>query len=168
MPFGTPLGDGAALSFGLSTILLRGRLPRSMPSQFHRGLSTVWRPCSGTAVEPLRGSAKLRENTMRIEMFRTGSRWLALFIALAVPVAAAGAPHMIKKIPVGGDYGWDYLTRRQRSPPLVCIARSGSSCPRSRLRCVDWQDSGQGRFMASRSPRTLAEGSSAVAIRVLS
>ena len=47
---------------------------------------------------------------MRIEMFQTGGRWLALFIALAVPVAAAGARHVIKKILVGGDYGWDYLT----------------------------------------------------------
>lgn len=47
---------------------------------------------------------------MRIEMFRTGARWLALFIAVAALVAATGSRHLIKKIPVGGDYGWDYLT----------------------------------------------------------
>ena len=38
------------------------------------------------------------------------SRWLILFAALAVAVAADGRYHIIKKIPVPGDYGWDYLT----------------------------------------------------------
>ena len=38
------------------------------------------------------------------------SRWLILFAVLAVAVAAEGRYHIIKKIPVPGDYGWDYLT----------------------------------------------------------
>jgi hypothetical protein len=38
------------------------------------------------------------------------SRWLILFAVLAVAVAADGRYHIIKKIPVPGDYGWDYLT----------------------------------------------------------
>jgi DNA-binding beta-propeller fold protein YncE len=33
-----------------------------------------------------------------------------LFIVLAATSIAAGGRHLIKKIPVPGDYGWDYLT----------------------------------------------------------
>ena len=38
------------------------------------------------------------------------SRWLVSFAMLAVAVAADGPRHLIKKISVPGDYGWDYLT----------------------------------------------------------
>jgi hypothetical protein len=37
-------------------------------------------------------------------------RGLILFAALAVAVSAQSRYHVIKKIPVPGDYGWDYLT----------------------------------------------------------
>lgn len=37
------------------------------------------------------------------------ARWLLLAV-IATTLAAAGGRHLIKKIPVPGDYGWDYLT----------------------------------------------------------
>ena len=37
-------------------------------------------------------------------------RCLALVVVLAAALGAAGGRHLIKKIPVPGDYGWDYLT----------------------------------------------------------
>jgi len=37
-------------------------------------------------------------------------RWLAVFVVLATALGAAGGRHLIRKIPVPGDYGWDYLT----------------------------------------------------------
>lgn len=33
-----------------------------------------------------------------------------LFLALAVTLGAAGGYHLLKTIPIPGDYGWDYLT----------------------------------------------------------
>src|ERR1700676_2738198 len=45
-----------------------------------------------------------------LSTFRLNARRLTLFIALAMTLAAAGGRHLIKKIPVPGDYGWDYLT----------------------------------------------------------
>ena len=44
------------------------------------------------------------------EMPLVKSRWLTMFAVLAVAVAAEGTRHLIKKISVPGDYGWDYLT----------------------------------------------------------
>ena len=48
------------------------------------------------------------------------SRWLMMFAisAVAVAVAAEGPYHLIKKIPVSGDYGWDYLTADSESRRL--------------------------------------------------
>ena len=37
-------------------------------------------------------------------------RWLALFAALTFTLAAADAYHVIKRIPIPGDSGWDYIT----------------------------------------------------------
>ena len=37
-------------------------------------------------------------------------RWPLLLIALAAGLFAAGGRHFIKKLPIPGDYGWDYLT----------------------------------------------------------
>src|SRR5665213_585558 len=42
--------------------------------------------------------------------FRFNSRLIALFVALAATGPAAGELHPIEKIPIPGDYGWDYLT----------------------------------------------------------
>jgi DNA-binding beta-propeller fold protein YncE len=36
--------------------------------------------------------------------------WLVLFAALASTLAAVSAYHVIKRIPIPGDYGWDYVT----------------------------------------------------------
>jgi hypothetical protein len=36
--------------------------------------------------------------------------WLTLFAALASTLAAADAYHVIKRIPIPGDTGWDYIT----------------------------------------------------------
>ncbi len=37
-------------------------------------------------------------------------RWIALMAAASALVFAAGGRRVIKKIPIPGDYGWDYLT----------------------------------------------------------
>ena len=42
--------------------------------------------------------------------FGSNVRWLAWFVVLAATLGAAGGRHLIKKIPIPGDYGWDYLT----------------------------------------------------------
>jgi YVTN family beta-propeller protein len=47
---------------------------------------------------------------MRCDLFRTHVRQVTLFAVLATTLIAAGGRHLIKKIPVPGDYGWDYLT----------------------------------------------------------
>ena len=47
---------------------------------------------------------------IRLNTFRLNTRWLAVFTVLAATLGAAGGRHLIKKIPVPGDYGWDYLT----------------------------------------------------------
>src|ERR1700693_6175495 len=47
---------------------------------------------------------------MRTADLRTIARWLALLGVIVTTLAAAGGRHLIKKIPVPGDYGWDYLT----------------------------------------------------------
>jgi len=47
---------------------------------------------------------------MRLPLFRSKALRLILFIVLAATSIAAGGRHLIKKIPVPGDYGWDYLT----------------------------------------------------------
>jgi DNA-binding beta-propeller fold protein YncE len=44
------------------------------------------------------------------DRFRFNLRLAALFVALAATGPAAGQRHLIEKIPVAGDYGWDYLT----------------------------------------------------------
>ena len=46
----------------------------------------------------------------KLSTLRSNARWLALFVVLAVTLGAAGGRHLIKKIPVPGDYGWDYVT----------------------------------------------------------
>ena len=45
---------------------------------------------------------------MRTANLRLGARWFAFLIVTTL--SAAGGRHLIKKIPVPGDYGWDYLT----------------------------------------------------------
>jgi hypothetical protein len=47
--------------------------------------------------------------TKRPETFRLIVRWLTLFTVFAATLAAAGAYHVIKKIPIPGNYGWDYV-----------------------------------------------------------
>lgn len=37
-------------------------------------------------------------------------RWLAAFTVCAATLVAAGSYHLLKRIPIPGDYGWDYLT----------------------------------------------------------
>src|ERR1700693_3986582 len=37
-------------------------------------------------------------------------RWIALFAALAAALGATDAYHVIKRIPIPGDSGWDYIT----------------------------------------------------------
>ena len=45
---------------------------------------------------------------MKLNSFRV--RRLTLFATLGATLAGAGGRHLIKRIPVPGDYGWDYLT----------------------------------------------------------
>lgn len=45
---------------------------------------------------------------MRTANLRLGALWFALLVVTTL--SAAGGRHLIKKIPVPGDYGWDYLT----------------------------------------------------------
>src|SRR5579864_5989006 len=45
---------------------------------------------------------------MRIADLRSSVGWFALLVVTTL--SAAGGRHLIKKIPVPGDYGWDYLT----------------------------------------------------------
>src|SRR6266852_7464878 len=47
---------------------------------------------------------------MKCHLFRPHGRQAMLFAVLATTLVAAGGRHLIKKIPVPGDYGWDYLT----------------------------------------------------------
>lgn len=47
---------------------------------------------------------------IRLNSFRLNVRWLALFVVLVATLVAAGGRHIIKRIPIPGDYGWDYLT----------------------------------------------------------
>jgi DNA-binding beta-propeller fold protein YncE len=42
--------------------------------------------------------------------FRLAVHWLAVFATLASALAAADAYHVIKRIPIPGDSGWDYVT----------------------------------------------------------
>jgi DNA-binding beta-propeller fold protein YncE len=42
--------------------------------------------------------------------YSRNTRCSALFVLLAASLMAAGGYHLIQKIPVPGDYGWDYLT----------------------------------------------------------
>jgi DNA-binding beta-propeller fold protein YncE len=45
-----------------------------------------------------------------LKTFGLSVRWLVLFAALASPLAAADSYHVIKRIPIPGDSGWDYIT----------------------------------------------------------
>jgi DNA-binding beta-propeller fold protein YncE len=47
--------------------------------------------------------------TTRPGTFRLIVRWMTLFTVFAATVAAAGSYHVIKRIPIPGDYGWDYV-----------------------------------------------------------
>jgi hypothetical protein len=40
---------------------------------------------------------------------RLAAGWPATFCLLAIAIAAAGPYHLIKKIPIPGDGGWDYV-----------------------------------------------------------
>jgi DNA-binding beta-propeller fold protein YncE len=42
--------------------------------------------------------------------FLSKAHWLAAFVASIATLAAAGGYHLLKTIPIPGDYGWDYLT----------------------------------------------------------
>ena len=46
---------------------------------------------------------------------------LFFFCTLAGMIGAASGYHVIKKIPIPGDYGWEF-DRRQRGPPAICFA----------------------------------------------
>jgi hypothetical protein len=46
---------------------------------------------------------------MRTANLRLGAGFALLVVTT---LSAAGGRHLIKKIPVPGDYGWDYLTGR--------------------------------------------------------
>jgi len=46
----------------------------------------------------------------KLRTVRSNLSHAALFLILAATLAAAGQYHLIKKIPIPGDYGWDYLT----------------------------------------------------------
>ena len=43
-------------------------------------------------------------------MTKRNVRWLASFVVSATTLVAAGGYHLLKTIPIPGDYGWDYLT----------------------------------------------------------
>jgi DNA-binding beta-propeller fold protein YncE len=45
---------------------------------------------------------------MRMANLMLSARWFVLLVVTTL--SAAGGRHLIKKIPVPGDYGWDYLT----------------------------------------------------------
>lgn len=47
---------------------------------------------------------------MKIRCFNSSAKGIATLIVLATTLAAANEYHLIKRIPVPGDYGWDYLT----------------------------------------------------------
>ena len=47
---------------------------------------------------------------IRLSSFRWNVRWLASFVVSATTLVAAGGYHLLKTIPIPGDYGWDYLT----------------------------------------------------------
>lgn len=45
-----------------------------------------------------------------LKTFGLAVRWLALFASFASVLAAADTYHVIKRIPIPGDSGWDYIT----------------------------------------------------------
>jgi DNA-binding beta-propeller fold protein YncE len=47
---------------------------------------------------------------MSLDRFHFNPRLTLLFLLLAAIAFAEGGRHLIKKIPIAGDYGWDYLT----------------------------------------------------------
>ena len=47
---------------------------------------------------------------MKSSTLRMNAQWLTLLIVAAAILTAAGGRHVIKKISIPGDYGWDYLT----------------------------------------------------------
>src|SRR6266852_4490002 len=47
---------------------------------------------------------------MKCHLFRPHGRQAMLFAVLATTLVAAGGYHLLKTIPIPGDYGWDYLT----------------------------------------------------------
>jgi hypothetical protein len=78
----------------------------------------------------LKREAKIVEDdhTMRRDGFRFNARGVVLFVVLAAATAlAAGGRHLIKKIPVPGDYGWDYLTADSEARRLY-VSTGKSSC----------------------------------------
>ena len=47
---------------------------------------------------------------IKLYAFRSDIRRAALFLTLTATLSAAGGYHLLKSIPIPGDYGWDYLT----------------------------------------------------------
>ena len=47
---------------------------------------------------------------MKSRTLRMNARWLTMLVVAAAMLSAAGGRHLIKKIAIPGDYGWDYLT----------------------------------------------------------
>jgi len=49
-------------------------------------------------------------DVMKPSALRMNAPWLTLLAVGAAMLSAAGGRHLIKKIAIPGDYGWDYLT----------------------------------------------------------
>jgi hypothetical protein len=47
---------------------------------------------------------------MKSSTLRMTARWLTILVVAVALLCAAGGRHLIKKIAIPGDYGWDYLT----------------------------------------------------------
>jgi DNA-binding beta-propeller fold protein YncE len=47
---------------------------------------------------------------MKSTTLRMNARWLTMLVVAVAMLSAAGGRHLIKKIAIPGDYGWDYLT----------------------------------------------------------
>ena len=47
---------------------------------------------------------------MKPSAVRINAQWMTLLVVAAAMLSAAGGRHLIKRIAIPGDYGWDYLT----------------------------------------------------------
>lgn len=66
------------------------------------------RPVSRKRGREVRSPNLFRANPFRANPFRVSAILMTAVVAAAL--AAAGGRHLIKRIPLPGDYGWDYLT----------------------------------------------------------